>query len=88
MIYLGIGNILLIIKDFDIFIFYIFFWSICNIFLYKVGWGNFLVIGDNSIVVGIEKIWFIRNLILVYFMNEMEDLVFEKYWNDLRDVVV
>lgn len=89
MIYLVIGNILLIIKDFDIIIIYIFLWNICNIFLYNVGWGNFLVKGDNSIVVGIEKIWFIRNLILVYFINGMiEDLVFERYWNDLRGVVV
>lgn len=54
-IYKIFGNVLFI-KDFDIFLFYIFLWNICGIFQYKKGWGNFLDNGDNSFVVCIERI--------------------------------
>ncbi|XP_065938350.1 uncharacterized protein [Magallana gigas] len=88
LIYPATGNTSLTTKDCDISILYILLRSICNIPSHKAGWGNPPAIDDNSIAAGIEKIRLTRNLILVHSTNEMEDPVFEKHWNDLRDVVV
>lgn len=56
LIYLVNGNKILVVKYLDISVMYIILWNICNIFKYKNGWGNLLKIGDNSMVVCIEKI--------------------------------
>lgn len=89
IIYPAAGNTSLTSKDFNISILYILLRNICNIPSHKAGWGNPPAIGDNSIAAGIEKIRLTRKLILVHSTNGMiEDPVFEKHWNDLRDVVV
>lgn len=56
LIYLVNGNKVLVVKYLDISVMYKVLWNICNIFNYKNGWGNLLKIGDNSIVVCIERI--------------------------------
>lgn len=89
LIYPATGNTSLTTKEFDITIIYILLRNICNIPPHKSGWGNPPAKGDNSIAAGIEKIRLTRNLIIAHSTNGMiEDPVFEKHWNDLRDVVI
>lgn len=89
LIYPATGNTSLTAKDFYITIIYILLRNICKIPSHNAGWGNPPAKGDNSIAAGIEKIRLTRNLILAHSTNGMiEDPVFEKHWNDLRDVVV
>lgn len=89
LIYPATGNTSLTTKEFDITIIYILLRNICNIPPHKAGWGNPPAKSDNSIAAGIEKIRLTRNLILAHSTNGMiEDPVFEKHWNDLKDVVV
>lgn len=89
LIYPAIGNTSLTAKDFDIPIIYILLRNICYIPSHKNGWGNPPANGDKSIAAGIERIRLTRNSIIAHSTNaKIEDLVFEKHWKDLSDVVV
>jgi hypothetical protein len=88
-IYPQSGTTILTFKDLDISVLYILLRNICNIPGHCNGWGNSPLDADMSLAACIERIRIQRNLIYGHAASgEMEDLVFQDYWDKLKKSIL